>query len=114
MSTTHRARRSAQEWSTIVAAFKDSGLSEREFCEQQDLNLFSLRKWRYKRSASKSSVSSGNSKSGNFKPVVVGQSKQLAQTNAVRIHLGSEVQIDCESLSIDSIAQLALAVRHGR
>ena len=33
---------------------------------------------------------------------------------SVNIHLGSEVKIHCTSLSIESIAQLALAVCHGR
>lgn len=46
-----RIRRSAQEWSKILARFERGGQSQREFCEREGLALSTLQWWRRKLSA---------------------------------------------------------------
>ncbi|MDA1073865.1 MAG: hypothetical protein O3A63_03765 [Proteobacteria bacterium] len=40
-----RRRRSASEWSSIVADFRESGLSARAFCHETDVALSTFTKW---------------------------------------------------------------------
>lgn len=46
-----RIRRSAQEWSKILARLERGGQSQREFCEREGLALSTLQWWRRKWSA---------------------------------------------------------------
>ncbi len=111
MVARRRAKKSAQQWSEIIEEFEFSGLSESEFCENLDLSPATFRKWRYR--MSKPISESSRSTSGSFAPVAINQSDSQCCAQAV-IDLGAEVRIECDSLSISAIAQLALAVRHGR
>ena len=43
-----RTRRSAHEWSRILARFERGGQSQREFCEREGLALSTLQWWRRK------------------------------------------------------------------
>lgn len=43
-----RIRRSAQEWSRILARFEGGGQSHREFCEREGLALSTFQWWRRK------------------------------------------------------------------
>lgn len=112
MGTARRARRTAEQWATLVEEFAQSGLNEIQFCSERDLGLSSFRKWRYRIRAKATKPVHGGQRSG-FAPVSVCESDVSTQAS-VNIDLGSEVKIHCLSLSIESIAQLALAVRHGR
>jgi hypothetical protein len=40
-----RVRRSADEWRDLVSRFDGSGLSLREFCRKEKVNLTSLQRW---------------------------------------------------------------------
>ena len=112
MTHPRRVRRTAAQWRDIVKQFHASDLSETQFCEQHDLGLVSLRKWRCKHAAKKvTTKSSGH----GFTAVDVRPTEQFTSTHTgIQIHLGSQVRIDCQSQSIEVIAQLALAVNHGR
>ena len=112
MGTARRARRTADQWATLVEEFEHSSLNEIQFCDERDLGLSSFRKWRYRIRAKTAKPVRGGQRSG-FAPVSVCESDISTQVS-VNIDLGSEVKIHCASLSIESIAQLALAVRHGR
>ena len=112
MVATRRARKSAQQWAEIIKEFQSSGLSESEFCESLDLSPVTFRKWRYK--TSNRTNESPSTTSGNFAPIAINQPDPQCCAKAVRIDLGAEVTIECDFLSISAIAQLALAVRHGR
>ena len=112
MVATRRARKSAQVWAEIVKEFESSKLNESEFCESLDLSPVTFRKWRYKRSIK--TDKSLRTTTGGFTPVAINQTDPPRPASGVRIDLGGEVRIDCDSLSIPAIAQLALAVRYGR
>jgi hypothetical protein len=112
MGTARRARRASNQWESLVKEFERSGQSENQFCDERDLGLRSFRKWRY-RSRSKTAKPARGRQRSAFAPVSVSESDIRTQSS-VNIDLGSEVKINCISLSIESIAQLALAVRHGR
>lgn len=112
MVATRRARKSAQQWAEIIKEFQSSELSEPEFCESLDLSPVTFRKWRYK--TVNQTKESPSTKAGNFAPIAISQSDPQCCAKAVRIDLGAEVTIECDFLSISAIAQLALAVRHGR
>jgi len=43
-----RARRSRNEWSTLITAFERSGQSHDEFCAKRGLNVGSFRGWLYR------------------------------------------------------------------
>ena len=90
-----------------------SELSETKFCEQHDLGLVSFRKWRCKYATKKATTKP--TKRG-FTSVNVRTTEQQVTGNhtGIQIHLGSQVRIDCQSQPIEVIAQLALAVPHGR
>lgn len=49
-----------------------------------------------------------------FSAVVVKKPDAPSRIETVLIHLGGEIRIDCgSSMSIEAVAPLALAVRHG-
>ena len=109
MGTARRARRTADQWATLVEEFAQSGQNEIQFCDERDLGLSSFRKWRYRIRAKP--VHGGQRSC--FAPVSVFDPDVSTQAS-VNIDLSPEVKIHCTTLSIESIAQLALAVRHGR
>lgn len=43
-----RTRRTASEWKAILGQFAESGLSAREFCRRESINLNSFIRWRKK------------------------------------------------------------------
>lgn len=113
MSQPRRVRRTAAQWRDIVEQFHVSELSETKFCEQHDLGLVSFRKWRCKYATKKATTKPTRR---GFTSVDVRTTEQQVTGNhtGIQIHLGSQVRIDCQSQPIEVIAQLALAVHHGR
>jgi len=113
MGTSRRARQTAEQWAVIVEEYLTSGLSETEFCENRDLCVGTLRKWRY-RQPSQSRKQFPQTRKKHFLPVAVNQPNISPIAGSVSIELSSDIKINCAGLSLESIAQLALAVRHGR
>ncbi len=48
VSANGRVTRNKSEWSEIIANFEKSGLSIREFCNQEKILASSLRRWQNK------------------------------------------------------------------
>jgi hypothetical protein len=48
VSTNGKARRSPEEWRSVINRFETSGLSTRAFCRQEEVTLSSLMRWRRK------------------------------------------------------------------
>jgi hypothetical protein len=48
ISSNGRARRSEPEWQAIFSRFATSGLTAREFCRNEDVNLASFQRWHRK------------------------------------------------------------------
>lgn len=46
-------RRNRQQWHTLIDQFKQSGLTQHQFCESEHLSLATFRKWLYRDSAIK-------------------------------------------------------------
>jgi hypothetical protein len=55
ISSNGRVRRNADEWREIIARFAGCGLSRREFCRQEKLNLASFQRWQKHLAAPKQS-----------------------------------------------------------
>ena len=49
-------RRSHQQWHTLIERFKQSELTQQQFCEAENLTLVTFRKWLYKHAACKQST----------------------------------------------------------
>jgi len=45
MTSNGQVQRSAAEWSTIIARYRQSGLGSQQFCEQEGLTLRTFEKW---------------------------------------------------------------------
>ena len=73
MGTARRARRTADQWATLVEEFEHSGQNEVQFCSERDLGLSSFRKWRYRIRAKAAKPVRGGQRSG-FAPVSVYES----------------------------------------
>ena len=85
-------RRSAAEWTRIIARFRRSGLTQREFCEREDVTLSALQHWLYRRSK--------NAAAANFVEVVELDRAEVVsnRTAAIRV-AGVEVVVGIEDAS---------------
>jgi hypothetical protein len=45
LNSNGQVQRSAAEWSSIIARYRQSGLGSRQFCEQEGLTLRTFEKW---------------------------------------------------------------------
>ena len=84
-------RRSAAEWSRIIAKFRRSGLTQRAFCEREDLSLSALQNWLYR--------PSNNETSANFVEVVKLDRHDLARPRTAKVRVAElEVTIDVDDV----------------
>lgn len=104
-------RKPAAQWAELVAEFQASGETERQFCQRNSLVLRTFRKWRYRQIRSAQSAQL-NRKRGAFVEVT---RPVAAVSDSVILCVGDDIKLECPvSMGIESLAQLALAVRHGR
>lgn len=104
-------RKTARQWAKLVSKYSAGTLSEREFCTRHDVKLASLRKWRYHFAAQSSKTS--ESKPSAFVKVNAA-APRTAQQSAV-LYIGQDVRLECPATyDVATLAQLALAVHHGR
>ena len=103
-------RRSAAQWAELVAEFSGSTESERDFCTRRGLRFATLRKWRYHFQ----SANTGADQSPARLVKVNHPDARTAHTAAV-LCIGTDIRLECPtSYDVASLAQLALAVHHGR
>jgi transcriptional regulator with XRE-family HTH domain len=96
-------RRSAAEWTRIIARFRRSGLTQREFCEREEVSLSALQNWLYRRSKS--------STAANFVEVAQVNRAELISNRTATIRL-AEVEVvvgveDVAGVAVDLVAALA-------
>ena len=73
-----KIRRSASEWRGIIADYKVSGLTQRDFCQQQDIAYSSFTNWLIKLKKLGADLSTESSPSALF--IDVSADKPLLQT----------------------------------
>ena len=106
------ARKSAQQWAALVAEWQSNGDSEVAFCEQRGLVLSTFQKWRRQQRYEAQVAARVAEGHGAFVQVVP---RRADRGDCVTIHLGEQLRVDCPlSLGVERLAQLVLAVRHGR
>ncbi len=104
-------RRSAAQWAELVAEFSGGTENESDFCTRRGLRLATLRKWRY-HFQSANQADAGQS-TARFVKVNLPDTR-TAHTAAV-LCIGTNIRLECPaSFDVSSLAQLALAVHHGR
>jgi len=95
-------RRSAAEWTRIIARFRRSGLTQRQFCEREDVSLSALQNWLYRRSK--------NTAAANFVEVVQLERAEVVQNLTATIRVAEvEVVIGVEDVAgvvVDLVAAL--------
>jgi hypothetical protein len=110
------ARRSAAEWSQIVAEFDPAREAEQAFCDRRGLLWVTFHKW-YRVAQGLSKPRSRRRRSSlpaRFVQVSIPTSTAHRIGDVLTVHAG-DVRIECPvSLGIESIAQLVKAVRHER
>ena len=103
-------RKTASQWTQLVSEYDSGSLSERDFCAFHDIKLITLRKWRY-RFKNQAKPDEQNSAS-SFDKVNV---RPSIEPQAAVLCLGSDIRLECPvSYDVTALAQLALAVHHGR
>lgn len=103
-------RKTAEQWAKLVSEYCAGTLSEREFCARHDVKLASLRKWRY-HFAAKNPKTPASAPAAFVK--VTGTTRPVQQSAVLCI--GQDIRLECPaSYDVASLAQLALAVHHGR
>ncbi len=104
-------RKSAAQWAELVSEYQSGSQDEREFCEQRGIKLVTLRKWRYHYTPPKSSHTTQSQSSfvkANLSP------SRAPRATAV-LCIGQDIRLECPaSYDVSELAQLALAVHHGR
>ncbi len=106
------SRKSAAQWAELVAEFSKGTESELDFCARHRLKLATLRKWRYRYAASNKTQADGHSPS-RFVKVTLPEARMLHE--AAVLCIGTDIRLECPaSYDIQALAQLALAVHHGR
>lgn len=104
-------RKTAKQWAKLVSKYCAGTLSEREFCARHGVKLASLRKWRYHFAAQ--SPKRLESSPAAFVKVTAGTTRSVQQSAVLCI--GQDIRLECPaSYDVASLAQLALAVHHGR
>jgi len=104
-------RRSAAQWAELVSEYQTGSENEREFCEQRGIKLVTLRKWRYHFTPAKPS----NTPQLQSAFVKANVSPSRASQAAAVLCIGQDLRLECPaSYDVSELAQLALAVHHGR
>lgn len=108
---TRSPRKTAAQWAQLVTEYTASTESERDFCARHDIKLATLRKWQYHYAAQESN--SPRSTPAAFVKVTASASRSVQPSSVLRI--GQDIRLECPaSFDVVSLAQLALAVHHGR
>lgn len=108
---TRSPRKTATQWAELVTEYDSGSESERDFCRRHDIKLVTLRKWRYHyKSPKRKRVAQSPA------PFVkVNVSAPRAPREAAILHIGQDIRLECPaSFDVSALAQLALAVHHGR
>lgn len=107
------AYKTSAQWEAIVTEFRSGTESECDFCSRRDIKLVTLRKWRYHfRDQAKLGVSPGAT---GFVKVHLTEQPATPSHNAAVLCIGPDVRLECpSSFDVAALAQLALAVHHGR
>jgi len=104
-------RKSADQWAALIAEYDAGSENEREFCQRHGFKLVTLRKWRYHFKSPRKQRSTASR--SPFVKVDV-HTARVPQESAV-LHIGQDIRLECPaSYDVSSLAQLALAVHHGR
>ncbi len=104
-------RRSAAQWAELVAEFSRSTENERDFCTRHGLKLATLRKWRYRCEAEHKA--DADQSPARFVKVKLPDVR--SPQGAAVLCIGTDIRLECPtSYDVASLAQLALAVHHGR
>lgn len=112
MTQSRTPRRTREQWMALVEQFRTSGLRAEEFCQRHRLVLGTFRKYLY----GKAAVPQRHAieKPSGFSPINVSSQLFEPTQHPIQIDIGRGVQLNCsDSIGIDTIAQLALALRHG-
>ncbi len=104
-------RRSAAQWAELIAEFSGGTESERDFCTRRGLKLATLRKWRYH--FQPRSQADADQSTSRFVKVNLPDARG---THGIAVLcIGTDIRLECPaSFDVSSLAQLALAVHHGR
>ena len=81
-----RVRRTKTEWREIVKRFEESGLTEKEFCQREDIHSAGLTRWRRKLMTSPAASSA-------FVPMTPAQGSSWS----LRVTLPNGIQLRFES-----------------
>jgi len=98
-------RRSATQWSAIIAEFRAGSEDEAAFCQRRQLNKHTFRKHRYRKNRQRIEQQAA------FKEV---QLKPVTHSALITVH-AQGVSIDLPlSVAVNTVAQLARALQHER
>ena len=104
-----RQRRSAQEWSSLIAECRAGGESDAEFCTRHGLSRHTFRKHKYRYVAGRDLVASRGSGFTELKVT------PPAASGHIIVHSADGVRIEVPvSVGIDAVARLARALHDGR
>ena len=104
------SRKSAAQWAELVASYTTGTLSERDFCKHHNVNLASLRKWRYHYK----SLEKKQRQDTAFVKIKASHPSSAQHEPAV-VCVGADIRVECPStFTVASLAELALALQHGR
>ncbi|MGI9303384.1 MAG: IS66 family insertion sequence element accessory protein TnpA [Gammaproteobacteria bacterium] len=104
-------RKSAARWAELVGEFQQGDETEREFCQRHGFLLSTFRKWRYRYNRTAPTAAPGRQRSAFVK---VTRSATTGSAPIV-VRIGNAITLECPAtLDMESIAQLARAVHHGR
>ena len=106
--------KTAAQWQALVDEFLSSGVSEQVFCEQRDIKLNTMRKWRYQFAAELRKPTSEKPRKGFIKVSTPSTESNTSSTGAAVLCIGSDIRLECPThFDATSLAQLTLAVHHG-
>ena len=104
-------RKTATQWAELISEYDKGAESERDFCTRHGIKLVTLRKWRYHFKSPKKRKPRRSPK--GFVKVNVRPS--IASNDTAVLCVGTDIRLECPaSYDVSSLAQLALAVHHGR
>lgn len=101
-------RKTASQWAELVSEYDTGTESERDFCLRHNIKLATLRKWRYHYKApTRNRVTKS--------PAQFVKVNVSAPREAAVLHIGQNIRLECPpSFDVSVLAQLALAIHHGR
>ena len=110
MSEKAQQRRTTDEWTALIEAYLDSGLTQNAFCQQHGISMHTF-SHRYQSSP----LFRGRrrrKREADFKEIAVPAAKS-SSTDGWIMHYDQRVRIECPAdLSVDTIVQLARGLAH--